>query len=342
VLLWRWSILATCAEGGDETPLRTCHAPGFPDMSVSAPVVSVILPVYNAQQLLTRCLDSLSGQTFQDFEVIAVDDGSTDGSGTVLDACGFGEHLQVVHQQNGGASSARNAALRRARGEYVFMMDADDVAHPQLLERAVAAARAAEADFVIFDFEECSFDNASTLVKEEDVPASSEILPVPPLRWFVEAKRLPALWQFLWRRESMLGLSFVEGIMFEDNAYIYAYLARRMRGVHLPLQLYCYFNVETSVMHVTKLQRRLDSMEAVLRRLKADVPASDYDYLLHHVYVYWVKSTWRGVRRRGSVDHRLFCSFLRRALADGLFGWSLFPLRWRIRFLVAFFRHGRS
>lgn len=94
------------------------------------PLLSVVVPVYNVQDFLPRCLDSLIHRSFRDYEVILVDDGSQDESGRICDAYvekyGTSHHLSVIHQSNRGLSAARNAGLSKAVGQYVFFMDSDD------------------------------------------------------------------------------------------------------------------------------------------------------------------------------------------------------------------------
>lgn len=92
-----------------------------------APVVSVIVPVYNVRKYLSRCIDSIIAQDYYDFELLLVDDGSTDGSGNICDSyAGQDARIYVVHKQNGCVSSARNFGLDKARGKWVAFVDVDD------------------------------------------------------------------------------------------------------------------------------------------------------------------------------------------------------------------------
>ena len=89
--------------------------------------VSVIIPVYNAEQYLKRCLDSVLAQTYQDFEIICIDDGSTDNSGAICDEYAKKDsRIRILRKENGGVSSARNAGLNIAEGEYITFIDSDD------------------------------------------------------------------------------------------------------------------------------------------------------------------------------------------------------------------------
>ena len=91
------------------------------------PAISIIVPVYNVKPYLDRCVSSVQAQTFTDWELLLIDDGSTDGSGEICDACAQREpRVRVMHQPNGGVSAARNRGLDEARGEYMMFLDADD------------------------------------------------------------------------------------------------------------------------------------------------------------------------------------------------------------------------
>lgn len=118
-----------------------------------APKVSVIVPVYKAEKYLRKCVDSLLAQTFRDFEVILVDDGSPDRSGEICDEYARQDaRVRVIHKANGGVSSARQAGLDAARGEYAIHADPDDWVEPDMLEELYTKAKAEDADMVICDF----------------------------------------------------------------------------------------------------------------------------------------------------------------------------------------------
>jgi glycosyltransferase involved in cell wall biosynthesis len=100
------------------------------------PQISVIIPAYNAEGLIGSTLDSVLDQTYQDFEILVVDDGSTDGTGEVVQS--YGEPVRYRRKENGGTASARNVGLQEARGEYVAFLDADDRWYPTKLERQMS------------------------------------------------------------------------------------------------------------------------------------------------------------------------------------------------------------
>lgn len=106
------------------------------------PVISVIVPVYNVEKVLYHCIDSILNQIFNDFELILVDDGSTDNSGRICDEyAGKDTRAKVIHKQNGGVSSARNAGIEVAQGEYICFVDSDDYLESNYLKELVETKR---------------------------------------------------------------------------------------------------------------------------------------------------------------------------------------------------------
>ena len=98
------------------------------------PKLSVIVPVYNTEKYLRECIDSILAQTFTDFELILVDDGSTDGSGVLCDSLAqTDDRIRVIHKENGGLSDARNAGLVQAKGTWLLFVDGDDYVEPDAM-----------------------------------------------------------------------------------------------------------------------------------------------------------------------------------------------------------------
>lgn len=115
--------------------------------------ISVIMPVYKVERFIGKCIDSLIAQTLQEWELIAVDDGSPDNSGQICDAYAKKDsRISVIHKENGGAPSARNAAMEIAKGKYFYFMDSDDWAEPSMLEKMYQKAEEHSAQLVVAGF----------------------------------------------------------------------------------------------------------------------------------------------------------------------------------------------
>ncbi len=115
--------------------------------------ITAIMPVYNVENYIGRCIESLQKQTLTEWELIAVDDGSPDNSGAICDAYALlDKRITVIHKENGGAPSARNAAIPKARGEYLYFVDGDDWAEPTMFEDMYKAAKEHNAQLVVSGF----------------------------------------------------------------------------------------------------------------------------------------------------------------------------------------------
>ena len=115
--------------------------------------VSIIVPIYKVEDYIRECIDSILAQTYPDFELILVDDGSPDICGRICDDYAKGDNrIKVVHKVNGGISSARNAGLEVAKGEWIMHVDGDDWIEPDMIESLIEAAQITGADMVIGDF----------------------------------------------------------------------------------------------------------------------------------------------------------------------------------------------
>lgn len=113
-------------------------------------LVSIIVPVYNVEKYLEKCASSIFSQTYSNIELIAVDDGSTDGSGRILDELALlDKRMRVFHIQNGGVSNARNFGIGKAIGSWIFFSDADDYLEPDCIEKLVSAAERNRTDVVV-------------------------------------------------------------------------------------------------------------------------------------------------------------------------------------------------
>ena len=118
-----------------------------------APTVSIIVPVYNAEKTIGRCIDSILGQQYTDFELLLVDDGSKDGSGAICDSYALADsRVQVIHKENTGVSDTRNIGISRAAGVYLQFLDSDDWITPDATKLLVETARDHDCDLVISDF----------------------------------------------------------------------------------------------------------------------------------------------------------------------------------------------
>lgn len=120
---------------------------------MESPMVSIIIPIYNVEKYLRECVDSVTGQTYRNLQIILVDDGSTDSCGQICDAYSSKDaRIVVVHKDNGGLSDARNAGLSLAGGEFILYLDSDDYLDLNAVEILIASQKNTGADIVLGNF----------------------------------------------------------------------------------------------------------------------------------------------------------------------------------------------
>ncbi len=214
------------------------------------PEISVIIPVYNVEKYLNECLDSVLAQTFKDFEVICVNDGSTDNSPEILrQYADKDQRVKIVTQSNQGLSMARNNGLKEACGRYVYFVDSDDAIHPQCLELAHFLAETNNADLVCFSYAKIKekmpkvihFDTKELKSKTTSFPLKSCFRKKHKIRFNV--------WTKFYRRKLLNGLEFIPKIHFEDYPHTFAVMARKPKTVIIDEPLYFYRINEASISH---------------------------------------------------------------------------------------------
>lgn len=236
-------------------------------------LISVIIPVYNARAYLAECLDSILAQTYRNTEILLIDDGSTDGSGEL---CGEyakkDSRVRVLRKANGGASSARNAGLRAATGEYVYFLDSDDRVAPELLEKLHRSAEENQSELVFFD---------AYTVEEETGAVSranySHKEAYPPDTGRNMIKKLVANGDFhmgiclLFCKKELLdrhSLTFTEGIVYEDFLFSCQAYCLANRVSYVPEFLYCRRYRKNSVMTSKKVLKNYDSAATVYKGVR--------------------------------------------------------------------------
>lgn len=204
--------------------------------------ISVIVPVYNAEKYLHRCIDSILAQTFADFELILVDDGSPDRSGEMCDeyAC-RDARIRVIHQPNQGQAATRNHAIKQAQGDWICFVDSDDLIHPQMLEHLFHAAvtndvqismcGAIESDEIPSDF--FTPKDASFSIARIDEDSMLDLYENGEHRYWV-------VWGKLIRKEIVKNIPFTAGRFFEDNAVVCRWLYEAKQIANTKTAFYFY------------------------------------------------------------------------------------------------------
>lgn len=185
------------------------------------PLCSIIVPIYNVEALLPRCIDSLIGQQYQNIEIILVNDGSTDSSESICrEYLNRDSRIKLINKENGGLSSARNAGLKLAKGEYIFFVDSDDYVNSDFCSVGVDGFLNHNADVVIFGFNNIFVDTNKVIEKhcrKSRVISKEEALKGTLIDGYINS----LAWNKAYKRELFDDIRYPEGMVFEDVGTTY-------------------------------------------------------------------------------------------------------------------------
>jgi len=232
---------------------------------MSGELISVIVPVYNVEKYLERSVNSLLAQTYTDFEIILVDDGATDSSGTMCDSIDLcDERIRVIHKKNGGLSSARNAGLAIAEGKYVAFVDSDDAVSPNFLLMLYTAMSKVGADMSMCG--KAVFKGDKYTEPDDVALPSVKVLSYRDYMGglFLNHDTYIPTWNKLYKKSLFDGIKFPEGKLHEDTFTTYLCAKAANKIAVIPNKLYYYFYNEEGIAHSKFSFRRFDDVEAHL------------------------------------------------------------------------------
>lgn len=223
--------------------------------------VSVIIPVYNVEKYLPRCFQSVEKQTYENLEIILVDDGSKDNCGKLCDKYSKKDkRVRVIHTENEGLSSARNKGMEISTGDAIFFLDSDDYISKECIEKMVSLIKDNDADISIIQMK-----YISEAMNEEVVNNGSEEVKVMDSENAIEESLYQRLYTCcapakLYKRSAIGDIRFPIGRISEDLATCHLLLDRAQKIVYSNYFGYYYRQHESSIMHVFN-PRRLDALE---------------------------------------------------------------------------------
>ena len=242
-------------------------------MPCEKPLLSIIVPVYNVERYLPKCIDSILAQTFTDFELILVEDGSPDNCPALCDAAAAKDaRIRVIHQKNGGLSAARNAGLDAARGEWIGFVDSDDYIAPEMYEVLYQAVQSTGADLALCDYAEV--DETGALCPPMHISLAEQVFTGRELLKNATDSMIQPAWNKLYRRAV-----FAQGKLNEDLFLIPEVCLQIQKAVVVPKALYYYVQRGGSIMSGNKTLRHFDAAEAAQRYWDCLVENAAYDAL---------------------------------------------------------------
>ncbi len=231
--------------------------------------ISIVVPVYNVQKYLSKCIDSLINQTYKDIEIILVDDGSLDGSGNICDAYAKKDkRIKVIHKKNGGLSDARNKGIEIATGEYITFIDSDDYVSLKYCETLYKLIKKHNADISIGNYHPF-YENEIVKEKIDDneiVMSSKEALEYLYDKDYCVTMRVA--WGKLYKKELFNKIRYPKGKINEDEFVIHHLYDKTNKVVFTKSTLYYYFQRDTSIMGEKFSIKRLDALEALKERIE--------------------------------------------------------------------------
>ena len=236
-----------------------------------SPAVSVIVPVYKVEKYLDKCVRSILGQTFRDFELLLVDDGSPDKCGEMCDAWAEKDsRIRVIHKPNGGLSDARNAGIEQASGSYFAFVDSDDWIKDDMLATLYGLIREADADMAC-----CNFRSVN-----EDGSQHWDDAVITPGVWTEEdfwnqffssnaQTYCNAAWNKLYKKELFANVRYPVGRIHEDVYILYSLVSQCARIAATDQIGYYYLFRASGIMNRTRSIRNLTNPEAYINRARA-------------------------------------------------------------------------
>ena len=230
------------------------------------PLISVIVPIYNVEKYLDRCVDSIINQTYKSLEIILVDDGSPDNCPQMCDDYAKKDSkIKVVHKENGGLSDARNVGMKVATGEYVSFIDSDDYISLDFYETLLQTMIDNDSDIVecsvVKFYENEKFDEYSDDLKVtnyETVDALDGLISENPFKQHV--------WNKLYKSSVALDIPYAVGKLNEDEFWTYQIFGKAKKVTRINKTMYYYFQRGSSIMGNGYNIRRLDALEGKMNR----------------------------------------------------------------------------
>lgn len=252
--------------------------------------ISVIIPVFNVEKHLEKCVKSVEAQTYPDYKIILVDDGSTDASGKICDALAEkNEKITVIHQNNRGLGGARNTGIRHCDTEYLLFLDSDDYIHPQLMERCIAAAEQNHCELVVFNMVSVYEDGKTGMVYDFPVTANTLL----SKREINVISKNPTACDKLYKTSLFKdsGICFPEKVWYEDLKTVPKLILFAERVMKIESEpLYYYLQRSDSIMHTPDFDRvvkeRIEAADGLIDFYKQRGKFEEYYDMLTFIVLY--------------------------------------------------------
>lgn len=255
-----------------------------------SPKISVIVPVYNGEKFIEKCLNSILNQTYENLEIIVINDGSEDKSPELCNSYAKKDcRVRVVHQKNAGLSSVRNKGLQLAKGGLIGFVDQDDFIHPKMYELLLTNLIDCDADISICDYSkiyDCSYNNyLSKNLDKQNIYTYSRL---EALKNLLNKNYLTTVvpWNKIYKKELFKNVRYPVGKTADDEFVIHHIIQSANKIVYTDLVLYYYFHNTNSITNKQFNLSRLDGLTAIKDRIKLFQEQKYDDLLPLSLYIY--------------------------------------------------------
>ena len=296
--------------------------------------ISIIVPVYNVEKYLPTCVDSILCQTFTNFELILVDDGSTDRSGIICDEYEKKDtRVKVIHKENGGLSSARNAGLYIAKGKYIGFVDSDDFIDKEMYKVLYNEAEKNIADLVICDFKKVNENykiKKDSVFQEKNIEILKSDYILDNMYGNMYGKYIVS-WNKLYNKNLFYKIKFPTGKINEDEFIAHRLLKLANKIIYINSKLYYYMQRSNSIMSAGFNEKRFDifyaykdrinfAKEINSKKLKED---TEYFFIAKFFEYYFKAKHMLGFKRKKLWNlKKIFFSSLNGFIVNSRYNWK--------------------
>ncbi|MGP4106334.1 glycosyltransferase family 2 protein [Virgibacillus sp. L01] len=273
------------------------------------PKISIIVPVYMVEQYLEKCIDSILLQTFTDFELILVNDGSPDNCRSICDSYAMkDQRIKVIHKENGGPSSARNAGIEIACGEYIGFVDSDDYIHERMYEILFDIASKNLSDIVVCDYykvknSETHEDGLNPGYTETKGFVNYTNLQVLNLLIDSNLGTFIVAWNKLYRSSLFNYLKYIEGRVYEDLFLAHKIIHKCTKITYTPFKLYYYLQREGSIVNSQYTVEKFDKLYAMKDRANFFRNIKEYQLYEEAIRQYTEVFFWNYYKAKQELPH---------------------------------------
>lgn len=271
------------------------------------PLISIIIPAYNIENYIAKCLDSLLKQTYKNLEIIVVDDGSSDNTGKIIDDyVSKYENIKVIHKKNAGVSEARNSGIDVANGDYIGFVDGDDTVDKEMFELLINNAIKYNADIshcgykMVFPSRVDYYYNTGILVEQDNELALKDLL--------IGSRVEPGLWNKIYKKELFNDIKIDESIKINEDLLINYYLFKKAKKSIFYDK--CFYNytlrkgsAATSKVNINKIIDPIKVKKEILEDLEKD---SDLYDIAYEKYIMSLVGICRNVQIRKNKEYKSY------------------------------------